>query len=302
MAEEIIRINTISQLHEMLGYEKPKHPLVSIIDVSKLQITPEMIGLRLSANLYSVALKSGSCGMRYGRNYYDFEEGVLVFTGPNQVVTATENSAQDAGQGWMLFFHPDLIRTSALGEHIEEYTFFSYDAHEALHLSEQEKKTLTDLVANIRQEYDQRIDNHSQRVIVSGLELLLNYCARFYERQFNTRTTQNKDIVSQVDRLLKSYFAADLMAESGTPTIHYLAEKVHLSPNYLSDLLKKETGRSAKDHINDFLVDKAKYLLLNSNDTVSEIAYRLGFNYPHYFSRLFKTKTGHTPQSYREQK
>ncbi|MTI31544.1 helix-turn-helix domain-containing protein [Xanthovirga aplysinae] len=300
MSEEIIKIKSISQLHEMLGYEKPKHPLVSIIDVSKLEIKEEMIGLRYSPDFYSISLKGAHCGILYGRKHYDFEEGVLVFTAPNQVISATEKYDPQGDKGWMLLFHPDLIRRSALGENMDNYSFFSYENHEALHLSEQEKKILSDCVERIRYEYEQRIDNHSQRVIVSSLELLLNYCSRFYERQFNTRSPQNKDIVVQVERLLKAYFNSGQLTEYGPPSIQYCADKVHLSPNYLSDLLKKETGRSAKDHINDFLVDKAKNMLINSNDSVSEIAYSLGFNYPHYFSRLFKTKTGLTPQKYRE--
>ena len=300
MADDIIKIKSISQLHEMMGFEKPKHPLISIIDVSDLKIIPEMIGVKITSELYYIGLKSAACGMQYGRHHYDFADGVLAFTSPNQVVSYTSDVAFDRENGWMLFFHPDLIRTTPLGENIDDYSFFSYDTHEALHLSDREKSTLIDCVENIREEYNERIDNHSQRVIISSLELLLNYCLRFYERQFNTRAAKNKDVVTQVEDHLKEYYKSGQLAEYGSPSIQFLAEKVHLSPTYLSDLLKKETGRSAKDHINDFLVDKAKTLLLNSEDSVSEVAYALGFNYPHYFSRLFKTKTGVTPQKYRE--
>lgn len=300
MSEDIIRINSINHLHELLGLEKPKHPLISIIDVSKLRITEEMINIKLVANLYYIALKNSDCGMQYGRNYYDFEEGLLAFSAPNQVIMAKSTHEFDQDEGWMLFFHPDLIRTSPLGENIENYNFFSYDIHEALHLSDAEKRILKSCVDIIIEEYNQRIDNHSQKVIVSTLELLLNYCSRFYERQFNTREAQNKDIVSQVERILKDYYDSGELAELGPPSLNYLADKVNLSHNYLSDLLKKETGRSAKEHINDFIVNKAKNLLLSTEGSVSEIAYELGFNYPHYFSRLFKNKTGLTPQKYRE--
>jgi AraC-like DNA-binding protein len=224
----------------------------------------------------------------------------LIFTGPNQVTTTTKAQALGEIQGWMMFFHPDLIRNTALGEHIDEYSFFSYDVYEALHLSDKEQDTLSDCAKQIQEEYNERIDNHSQRVIVSGLELMLNYCLRFYERQFNTRTAKNKDIVSKVEQLLKDYYHSGQLPEYGPPSLQYLADKVNLSATYFSDLLKKETGRSAKDHINEFLVDKAKNLLLGSQSTVSEISFLLGFNYPHYFSRLFKTKTGFTPQKYRE--
>lgn len=283
-----------------MGFKKPKHPLISVVDVSQVKADEKWLGTRIATKLYYIGLKSGSCGIRYGRNHYDFEEGVLAFTGPDQVITVNSVSDFDQHEGWMLYFHPDLIRTSPLGENIDDYSFFSYDVHEALHLSDREKEILNDCVQKIREEYHERIDNHSQRVIVSSLDLLLNYCLRFYERQFNTRTARNKDVISEVERLLKDYYKSGQLDKYGPPSINYLAEKVHLSASYLSDLLKKETGRSAKDHINDFLVEKAKLLLLGSEDSVSEVAYSLGFNYPHYFSRLFKSKTGLSPQKYRE--
>lgn len=300
MKNKPLRIRSISQLHEMSGFEKPRHPLITVIDVSQWEIGPEWLQIKIVSELYSIALKDGSCGLEYGRNTYDFEEGVLSFTAPKQVLTLTK--AQKAGdiQGWMLFFHPDLIRNMPLGQRIEKYGFFGYDVHEALHLSEQEQQSLTECIHLIRAEIQERIDNHSQSVICSTLELLLNYSARYYERQFNTRQAQNKDVVSQFERALKNYYQSDKFATEGIPSIQYLAEQVHLSPNYLSDLLKKETGYSAKDQINSFLVEKAKTLLLSDSDSISGIAYQLGFNYPHYFSRFFKSKTGFTPQAYRK--
>ena len=301
MADDFIRIRSISELHGGLGFDKPKHPLISVIDVKDLDHTKVAPGTKYSADLYYIGMKSGDCGMRYGRHHYDFTEGVLAFMAPGQVVTATGMGDFDEDYGFMLYFHSDLIRATPLGENIDSYSFFSYDTHEALHLSDAEKQTMADMVKLIKDEYNQRIDNMSQRVIVSSLELLLNYCLRFYERQFNTRTASNKDVISEVEHQLKDYYKSGQLPEYGPPSIHFLAEKVNLSPAYLSDLLKKETGRSAKDHINDFLVDKAKTLLLSTEDTVSEIAYSLGFNYPHYFSRLFKQKTGTTPQKFRTQ-
>jgi AraC-like DNA-binding protein len=300
MAEEIMHIESISQLHALMGFDKPVHPLISIIDVSKLAIGKEWIGVKMTMGLYSIALKDASCGMDYGRNHYDFHEGVLIFTGPNQVISTRKEQKINDINGWMIYFHPDLIRNTPLANQIEDHSFFSYDVHEALHLSDQEQKTITDCVNLIQEEIHARIDNHSQRVITSSLELLLNYCSRYYERQFNTRTAHNKDIVSQMTDILKAYYKSGKLKEYGAPSIQYCADQIHLSPYYLSDLLKKETGRSAKDHINDFLIDKAKTILLSSNDSVGEIAFTLGFNYPHYFSRLFKTKTGLTPQKYRE--
>lgn len=302
MSNEILRVKTISQLHQLFGFEKPKHPLITVLDASCFVVPDEMVGVPLTSDLYYIALKDGSCGMDYGRNQYDFDDGVLIFTAPNQVTTATKEQKQGEVTGWMLFFHPDLIRRSPLAESIEKYSFFSYDVHEALHLSEEEAQILTNCVHTIMNEYEQRIDNHSQEVIVSTIQLLLNYCSRYYERQFNTRTNLSKDIVTQVEKVIKDYFQTEKSAVLGQLSIEYLADQVHLSKNYLSDLLKKETGRSAKEHINDFIVEKAKYRLLASNAAVSEIAYDLGFNYPHYFSRLFKSKTGLTPQEFRESK
>ncbi len=300
MSEDIIKINSITELHQMFDLEKPKHPLISVVDISKMKMNEEWLNVKIVANLYYIALKSTNCGMQYGRNTYDFEEGVLAFASPKQVVVATAMAELDKEDGWMLFFHPDLIRTTPLGEDIENHSFFSYETHEALHVSDAEKESLRSCVNMIREEYNQRIDNHSQRVIVSSLELLLNLCSRYYERQFNTRTAHNKDIVTKVEHYLKEYYKTGQLAEYGPPSLQFFADKVNLSSNYLSDLLKKETGRSAKDHINDFLVDKAKTLLLSTEDSVSEIAYALGFNYPHYFSRMFKNKAGVTPQKDRE--
>lgn len=299
MSEHIVHIRSISQLHETIGYGKPKHPLISVIDVSDLAVTKEMLGVRMMADLYQISIKDKSCGMEYGRNHYDFDEGVLMFTAPRQVMVPTEEIQKGQNSGWMLVFHPDLIRNTHLGASIDDFSFFNYDVFEALHLSEDEEKILLDCFDKIKQEYSQRIDKHSQRVIVSNIELLLNYSLRFYERQFNTRTSKNKDIVSDFEKEIKQYFNKELHLENGIPSIQYFAEKANLSPHYFSDLLKKETGRSAKDHINDFIIEKAKNILVSSKQSVSEIAYDLGFNYPHYFTRLFKSKTGQTPHQYR---
>lgn len=301
MKEEIIRIKSVSQLCDMAGLGKPSHPLIHVVDVSKWAIGEEHVGVKYTTDLYSIAMKDKSCSILYGRHHYDFDEGVLIFTEPNQVTTITKVQQMNAIQGWMMFFHPDLIRNTNLGASMSKYSFFSYDVHEALHLSEKEQKIITDCVDLIKGEIAERIDNHSHSVIVSSIELLLNYSLRFYERQFNTRKAQHHDVVAQVDKLIKRYYEAGMFVESGVPSVQYLAEQVHLSAHYLSDLLKKETGRSAKEHVNDFVVEKAKNLLLGSNDSVSEIAFALGFNYPHYFSRLFKSKTGKTPKEYREE-
>lgn len=300
MNNNIPHIRSISQIHEMNNFPKPKHPLISIVDVSKWEIPEEWIGFKATSGLYSIALKDKSCGMQYGRNSYDFDEGVLIFTAPNQVQTVTKAQKIDEIQGWMMFFHPDLIRNTSLGKTIDQYKFFSYDIHEALHLSDDEQKTVTDCVNLIRAEISERIDNHSQVVIASSLELLLNLSNRYYERQFNTRSSQNSDVVSQFQSELKAYYDSGKFVENGIPSIDYFSNKIFLSPSYLSDLLKKETGFSTKDQINNFIIEKAKDLLLSETESVSGIAYSLGFNYPHYFSQLFKSKTGMTPQEYRQ--
>ena len=299
MSQAIIRIKSISELHEILGLDKPKNPLISLIDASKVSITENELNKKIIYDFYTASLKDKSCGAEYGRRSFDFNEGVMVFTAPGQVFTPTQIIHVGDIQGWMLFFHPDLIRNTNLGNQMDDYSFFSYEVFEALHLSDAEETTVNQVVATIQKEYQERIDNHSQRVIVSNLELLLNYSLRFYERQFNTRVSQSKDIISQFEKSLKSYFETNELIEAGLPTIQYFADKAHLSQHYFSDLLKKETGRSPKDHINDFVVEKAKTLILGTEQSISEIAYELGFNYPHYFTRLFKSKTGVTPNEYR---
>ncbi|MCG8474231.1 MAG: helix-turn-helix transcriptional regulator [Cytophagales bacterium] len=299
MSEKFIKLKSISELHALQNLPKPQNPLISLIDVSQIAVPEAAVGTKVVYDFYIVSLKDKSCGVEYGRNSFDFSEGVMTFSAPGQVYTPTKAIQKGDIQGWMLFFHPDLIRNTHLGSQISDYSFFSYEVFEALHLSETEEKTVSECASNIRREYEQRIDNHSRRVIVSNLELLINYCLRFYERQFNTRTQQSKDIVCRFEKELSAYFDARRHQEHGLPSVQYFAEKSHLSQHYFSDLLKKETGRTPKDHINDFVVEKAKTLLLNSEDSVSQIAYGLGFNYPHYFTRLFKSRTGKTPVEFR---
>ena len=202
--------------------------------------------------------------------------------------------------GWGLFFHPDILRGTSLANKMSTYTFFSYETSEALHLSDKEKQILYDCVQKIETELEENMDNHSNNLIVTNIELLLNYCSRYYGRQFITRKNSNFDIVSQVERLLSEYFKTEQWKESGLPTVKYLADHIHMSACYLSDLLKKETRRNAQDHIHYHIIEEAKNTLLNSDSSISEIAYSLGFEYPQYFSKLFKQKTGQTPIAYRK--
>lgn len=300
MNREILSIKSIHQLLEGSGFGKPTHPLIAVIDTADITFGEEMLGLRISSDLYSIALKDASCGLEYGRNSYDFSEGVLFFSAPNQIFTVSRVQKLNEVKGWMLYFHPDLIRNTKLGDKIDDYTFFDYEVSEALHLSEKEESILSNVIDLIKKEINERIDRHSQQVLVSKIELLLGYSQRFYERQFNTRSAQNSEVVSKFEALLKNYYRTKNLTEIRQPTIEYFANACHLSPNYLSDLLSKETGRSAKEHINDYIIERAKTLLLSSTDSISGVAYSLGFNYPHYFARLFKKKTGKTPQEFRQ--
>lgn len=298
--EEIIEIKTITELHDMLGYPKPKHPLITLIDFSKLEFSPNHLNKKIVTSFYSISLKTHlECDLKYGRSYYDFQEGSLMFLAPQQVIIHTGDSVDVVTGGWGLFFHPDLIRRSSLGNRMKDYSFFSYDSNEALHLSESEKETITSIVKKIEEEYSMNIDIYSQELIVSNIELLLNYCKRFYGRQFITRSSQNKDVIIKFEQLLKDYYESDIHHELGVPSVKYCAEKLSFSPNYLSDLLKKETGKNTQEHIHYFLIERAKNLLLSTGSSVSEIAYDLGFEYPQYFSKMFKSKTGKTPAQYR---
>jgi AraC-like DNA-binding protein len=299
--KEIIKINSISEVHDFFGLEKAKHPLISVLRFSDETQNIALDNFKYALGFYQISLKD-NCPygiINYGRNSYDFEEGTMVFIAPDQVLEYEKRNINIEDGGWTLLFHPDLIRRSELGRRIERYSFFSYAANEALHLSDDERKTLSEIVAKIEKEYSQPIDAHSQTLIISNLELLLNYCTRFYDRQFYTRSNLNQDFVSQFERLLKDYYQENKQLELGIPTVQYCGEAMHMSPKYLSDLLRKETGKSTQDHIHQYIIEKAKTRLLNSSESASEIAYALGFEYPQYFSKIFKKKTAMSPNEFR---
>ncbi|MBW1299029.1 helix-turn-helix domain-containing protein [Aquimarina litoralis] len=302
--KNIVKINSISEVHEFLSLRKPKHPLISVLRLdNKLQdLDIDIENVKYSIGLFQISLKE-NCPFtiaNYGRNSYDYQEGTMVFTAPNQILEFQKEYNPKENNGWTLIFHPDLIRKSELGKKIENYSFFSYASNEALHLSEEERKTITEIVEKIEKEYSSNIDAHSQTLIISNLELLLNYCVRFYDRQFYTRTNLNQDIASQFEQLLKEYYTQEKQLELGIPTVQYCGESMHMSPKYLSDLLRKETGQSTQDHIHQYIIEKAKNRLLNSNESASEIAYALGFEYPQYFSKIFKKKTTMSPNEFRQ--
>jgi AraC-like DNA-binding protein len=297
--EPVINLKNISDLNNFIKV-KTKHPLVAVVDFSQVDEYIES-GIRISAEFYSIMFKNYCANkIRYGRQSYDFQDGNLICIAPKQVLTMdTEIEQKDDMMGWGLFFHPDLIRGTSLSGKMSEYSFFSYETSEALHMSDKEKQVLYDCVQNIENELQENIDVHSQTLIVSNIELLLNYCSRYYGRQFITRKHSNSTVVSQVEKWLRDYFKSDERIKTGLPSVKRLADQVHLSPSYLGDLLKKETGMNAQDHIHYYLIEEAKNILLNTDHSVSEVAYALGFEYPQYFSKLFKQKTGQSPIAYR---
>ncbi len=298
MSNNIIHIKSISQAHQVLGLPKPKHPQVSVFRHKDIKVEEDYSQIKISMELYFIAMKDKLSGkLDYGRKTYDFQEGTMVFIGPNQVFSGSSDTNMN-GDDWIMLFDADFIRLSALGKTIDNYHFFSYEADEALHLSESERKEITDIVLKIKKEYLQNIDKHTQEIILINLESILKYCQRYYERQFFTRKNYNKIYITEFERFLKDYFKENL-SNKGIPTVMQCGKALNMSPHYLSDLLKSETGKSAKEHINLHLVNKAKTLLLNSSQSISEVAYDLGFDFPNHFSKFFKSKTGYTPVEFR---
>jgi AraC-like DNA-binding protein len=297
---EIIHLQCIADLNKLFNLGNSQHPLITIFDFSNVTEQVEN-NTKISTDFYSIMFKN-YCknNFKYGRKTIDFQDGNLICIAPNQTIEIdNEVETREDKLGWGLFFHPDLIRSTSLNDKIKNYSFFHYEVSEALHLSDKEKKTLFECVQKIQSELHENIDVHSQSIIVSSIELLLNYCSRYYGRQMITRSQSNKSIITQVETLLTHYFAENTIKELGIPSVKFLAEKVNLSPSYLGDLLKKETGKNAQEHIHLHIIEKAKDSLLNSDKNINEIAYELGFEYPQYFNKLFKNKTGKTPSEYR---
>ena len=294
--ENIVRFDTIKQ-YNAFNNNETLHPLVSVIDMSKADKRGHA---RMNFGFYVVFLKEIKCGdLKYGCNYYDYEEGTLVFVAPGQVIGVEHNGEFFQPKGYGLVFHPDLIRGTALGRHIQDYTFFSYEVFEALHLSESEKKIILDCFAKIQFELEHAIDKHSKTLIVSNIELFLNYCTRFYDRQFITRDHVHHGILERFEHLLNEYFASDKPQAIGLPSVAWCAEKLNLSSNYFGDLVKKETGKTAMEYLQAKLINVAKERIFDTEKTVSQVAYELGFKYPQHFARLFKQQVGHTPLEYR---
>jgi AraC-like DNA-binding protein len=294
--EQVFNFETISE-YNAFNNHPTLHPLVSIIDFSKAK---ERTGSKMNFGLYCVFLKQVNCGdLKYGRNYYDYQEGTLVFISPGQVIDVENKIDYYQPMGHGLIFHPDLIRGTSLAKSIHDYNFFSYNTSEALHLSEQEKQLVLDSFSKIEMELKQSIDKHSKKLIASNIELFLNYCERFYDRQFITRDNANKGIIEKFEKLLNSYFSSDKPQNIGLPSVAYYASELNLSANYFGDLIKKETGKSAQEYIQNKIIDAAKDKIFDTTKTINEVAYELGFKYPQHFTRFFKQHVGNTPKEYR---
>lgn len=293
-------IKSITEYHNLLGIPKPKHPLIGLINHEDIQYYDDEKLINKTYEFYTISRKINFAGtMKYGQHYYDFQEGVMVFHGHKQVIIS-ELTDDAKLKGWTLLIHPDFIRTYSLAEKIKQFGFFSYSMNEALHLSEEEADTIEEVMDTIRKEYNSGIDNYSQDILTLQVELLLNYCNRFYNRQFITRKLANSDLLVKFEKLLSDYFESGELALNGIPSVHHFSNELNMSANYLSDMLRSLTGQSTQQHIHDKLIDKAKEILTTTNLTVGEIAYGLGFEYPQSFSKLFKSKTNLTPLEYRQ--
>lgn len=299
---QIQRIKTISEFHQLRGLPQPEHPLISVVDYSKMKRPQDDDATCLLFDFYVISNKRGITGkMRYGQQLFDFDNGVLGFMSPNQLLklAANEAAANVNRSGWMLLIHPDFLWNISLAKTIKHYEFFDYSANEALFLSDSEEKTLNDIVENIKREYHANIDKFSKNIIVSNLETLLNYSERFYNRQFLTREKANHEVLNRLEELLNAYFASDHLVSNGLPSVQYVADCLNISARYLSSLLKVLTGQSTQQHIHEKLIEKAKEKLSTTTLSISEIAYELGFEHSQSFSKLFKTKTKRSPMEFR---
>lgn len=288
--EKIIDYNIFNNIETL-------HPMVSIVDLSK---AAPREGSKMYFGFYTIFLKDVKCGdLHYGRHTYDYQEGTLVFLAPGQVAGLNSNGEIYQPKGYALVFDADYIHGTSLGRHIQEYTFFSYQSNEALHLSERERKIVLDCFSKIQYELEHGIDKHSKKLIVDNIELFLNYCARFYDRQFITRDIAHQGILERFEALLNEYFETDKAQINGLPSVAYCANELHLSAGYFGDLIKKETGRSAQDYIQSKVIDMAKEKIFDHSKSVNQVAFELGFKYPQHFTRLFKQRVGRSPNEYR---
>jgi AraC family transcriptional activator of pobA len=295
------QIKTISDYHQIMKLPKPEHPLISVVNFESIRQLPDKKPLSIVFDFYSISLKKNfNAKMKYGQQEYDFDEGTMSFISPGQVFgIEVEEGKEIAHTGWLLLVHPDFLWSTPLARTIKKYEYFDYSVHEALFLSDKEETMIINIMKNIEQEYRSNIDKFSQGVIIAQLELLLTYSERFYNRQFITRKISNHKILDRLEDMLNGYFNSDRLIKSGLPTVHYIAEQLNISPNYLSGLLKTLTGQSTQQFIHDKLIEKAKEKLSTTSLSVSEIAFELGFEHSQSFSKLFKTKTKLSPLKFR---
>lgn len=294
-----IVIDSVSELHRLMGLSKPLHPLISLVKMDEVSAVEHKEEVNFVFNFYGISLKRNVKGkLKYGQNYYDFDEGVLGMTAPRQVLSVSNPDDYEVS-GWWLVFHTDFVLNYPLGRVIKDYGFFSYSLNEALHLSEKEEKLLESIFKNIEQEYQTAIDQFSQDVMIAQLELLLSYCKRFYNRQFVTRKAVGNDLLSKMETLLHEYFTNNNAIEQGIPSVRYFSDRLNVSPNYLSDMLRVLTGQSTQQHIHNKIIERAKVILTTTNLSVSEVAYTLGFERSQSFNKLFRSKTNMTPTEFR---
>jgi AraC-like DNA-binding protein len=294
---QLYRFETVNEYNAFNNHYTP-HPLVNVIDFSNAE---KRTGKKMYFGLYCIFLKDVECGnLKYGRHYYDYQQGTLVFISPGQVIDVEDKTEPYQPMGHGLVFHPDLIHGTPLAKALNEYSFFSYDTSEALHLSERERQIVLDCFSKIEYELRQSIDKHSKKLIASNIQLFLNYCERFYDRQFITRENVNKGTLETFEEAMNDYFLSDKPQDIGLPTVAYFADECHLSANYFGDLIKKETGKTAQEHIQLKVIDIAKERIFDPEKSISQIAYELGFSYPQHFSRMFKERVGSSPSEYRQ--
>ena len=297
--DKILNLDSVDLYNKLYGLET-LNPLVSVIDLNKATSSVDLI--RFNYGIYALYLKlEKACDIKYGRQTYDYQEGTIVCFAPGQTAETTPTTDKVQVNAHGILFHPDLLRGTSLGKSIKKYTFFSYEVNEALHLSEEERSIVMDCLKIIRMELEHGVDKHSKTLLVNHIELLLNYCMRFYERQFITRGKTNRDVLTRFENLLDEYFESALAEQDGLPTVKYFADKLCLSSNYFGDMFKKETGKSPQEYIQEKVIELAKERISDTADTVSQIAYSLGFQYPQHFCRLFKKRVGYTPSEYRTQ-
>lgn len=295
-----IRIKSITEAHRIFGLPSPAHPLITVLNYADLQVPENGGEMSVLLDFYYISLKKGFTNkLFYGQQTYDFDEGMMYFVAPNQILRGAGPEPEDDLSGWILAVHPDFFWGTSLAKNIRKYSFFDYAVNEALFLSDKEKTILNGIVENIQNEYQANLDKFSQDIIISHLETLLNYADRFYQRQFLTRKKSNHQVLDQLEQVVNDYLNSEDLSANGLPSVQFISDQLHISPGYLRSLLKNLTGQSTQQYIHEKLIEKAKEKLSTTQLSVSEIAYELGFEHSQSFSKLFKSKTKQSPLEFR---